>query len=339
MLKRSLKTCAVLAAIAPLTGAFSFASQHHRPASSSLFSTETTATSEPRGISETKESSASRFSGAGPIQVDMNDYNLPVDDIAEQWTAVLLPSTPMQEEGVYLGAKNSRELFVDSIKVEVPRKVGAGLGLELLELAGGREDGLGITVVSGLVEGGSADGSPVMVGDSIVQLRVVDKDMNEVASIATECLGYDAMVDAIVSLPPAESDDEKIVLTLKRLRRKPKVKVTFQYPPEMKEDDISLELFSGENLRRSMLVKGIKLNDPLARRFDSGGSGDCGAEGTCATCAVSVVRGEELLSPPGQQEAQIFKPNPRWRMTCKAIVGYGMQEGELVVRLSPRQWN
>jgi hypothetical protein len=28
------------------------------------------------------------------------------------------------------------------------------------------------------------------------------------------------------------------------------------------------------------------LNDPLARRFDAGvGTGDCGGEGTCCTCA------------------------------------------------------
>jgi len=44
------------------------------------------------------------------------------------------------------------------------------------------------------------------------------------------------------------------------------------------------------------------------------------------------------LSPAGVSESQILKKNPRWRLACKAIVGYGMKEGELKVRVNPRQW-
>jgi len=109
------------------------------------------------------------------------------------------------------------------------------------------------------------------------------EEVEEVISVTTECLGYDRTVEAILSLPPPSSDSETILLTVKRLRRKPKVTVNFQYPPNQEEDDLSIELFAGENLRRAMLVRGIKLNDPLARRFDNGGTGDCGAEGTCGT--------------------------------------------------------
>jgi len=165
----------------------------------------------------------------------------------------------------------------------------------------------------------------------------------EVAAISTECLGNDATVDAIRSLLPVqqqsdEQTQERFILTLQRLRRKPKIQITFQYPPDMKEAPVTLELFAGENLRRAMLVRGVKLNDPLARRFDSGGAGDCGAEGTCGTCAVSIVRGAELLSPPGQTEQQMFRTTPRWRLSCKTIVGYGMRQGEMVVNVNPRQW-
>ena len=53
------------------------------------------------------------------------------------------------------------------------RRLGqAGLGIALSEIAGGRDDGLGITVISGLVEGGSAEGSGVQIGDSIVKIAV-----------------------------------------------------------------------------------------------------------------------------------------------------------------------
>lgn len=245
-----------------------------------------------------QESSASKYSGAGPIQVDMNDYNLAIESISEEWTAVIQPATPLQEEGIYLGAKNKKDIMVDTVKVEFPRGQG-GLGLELLELAGGREDGLGIVIVSGLVEGGASMSSGVMVGDSLSKVAVKRKsssggaggleEMEEVVSVPTECFGYDKTVEAIMSLPPPESDDETILLTIKRLRRKPKVKVNFQYPPGQDENDCSIELFAGENLRRAMLVRGIKLNDPLARRFDNGGTGDCGAEGTCGkSCLLST---------------------------------------------------
>lgn len=301
-----------------------------------------------------EDSSVSKFSGAGPVQVDMNIYNLPFETVLEEWTANMVPATPMQEEGIYLGAKNSREHLVDVVQVEFPRLQDMGLGIQLMELAGGREDSLGITIVEGLVEGGSAENSDILPGDCITKVAVrkssstsapVDitagMDLTETveeSAVTTECLGYDATVSAIVSLPPVSSEGETFVLTLKRLRRKPKINLTLQYPPEMNEPDVKLELFAGENLRRSMLVKGVKLNDALSRRFDSGGIGDCGAEGTCATCAVKIVQGGNLCNPRAQQEAQILVKRANWRMSCKTIVGYGMKEGSMTVRVSPRQW-
>ena len=45
-------------------------------------------------------------------------------------------------------------------------------------------------------------------------------------SIATECFGYDKTVEALMSLPPPEGEGEVIVLTLKRLQRKPKVTIS-----------------------------------------------------------------------------------------------------------------
>jgi ferredoxin len=283
-------------------------------------------------------SSASIFAGTGQAQVDMNRYNLPLDEIADQWSANIMAQTVLTESGAFLGAKNSRDNFADTVKISFPRRLDAGLGIELLEIAGGRDDGLGITVVQGLVEGGSAEGSGIMKGDSIVAVEVQNRnsDSNGV-SVATECLGYDATVDAILSLPPA-SADEIFHLTVKRLRRKPKITLNLQFPPSTGEPNQTLELFSGENLRRAMLTRGVKLNDKFSKRFDSGGAGDCGAEGTCATCVVSVTDGFDLLNKAGIQEQQILVKNPRWRLACKAIVGFGMKEGSVTLRVNPRQW-
>jgi ferredoxin len=283
--------------------------------------------------------------------VDRDQYNLPIEQIAEEWTAVVVPESSLRETGIYLGAKSSDTIMVDTIPIVLTRQREKGLGLELLEIAGGRSDGLGIVVINGIVNDGIADGSNIMIGDSIAAITVVRKvavqddstgslsEQEERESIECECFGYDKLVDAIVNLPSIVGDKERIILTIKRLRRKPKVSIRLQYPPSQNEPDITLELFSGENLRRAMLTRGVKLNDPLSQRFDSGGMGDCGAEGTCATCVVNIVEGGGLLNPQKIQEAQILAKNPRWRLACRAIVGYGDQEGTMTVRINPRQWD
>ena len=310
---------------------------------------------QPTSLHAVATKSASSVSSFGPTLVDMNQYNLDIDEIAQEWTAVVVPESSLREEGIYLGAKSSKEIMVDTFKVEFPRIPNQGMGIELLELAGGREDGLGITVVNGLVEGGTtASGikseNDIMVGDSISKIAIKRtkksssqggalSDAEEIEAIDVECFGYDKTVDAIIGLPPASEDEtESFVLTIKRLRRKPKVTIQLQYPPSQNEPDTTIELFSGENLRRAMLTRGVKLNDPYSRRFDSGGIGDCGAEGTCATCVVNVMEGMELLNDPKEQESQILKNKPRYRMACRAIVGYGFQSGTMKIQVNPRQF-
>lgn len=272
----------------------------------------------------------------------MDTYNIPLQQSIEQWTAVLQAKTSMQEEGVFLRPKNDKELFVDTLTFAVKRE--GGLGLLLTELAG-REDGVGITIVEEVLRGSNSDGVGILPGDSVVALTVLSTSGSGTSntretrvSVSTECLAYDATIEAITSLPPPTSADEVVALTVKRLRRQPKVNVKLQYPPYLNEPDVNIELFAGENLRRAMLTRGIKLNDKLAQRFDSGGSGDCGSDGTCATCVVGVTKGMELLSPMKEQEGQILKKKPRWRMACKAVVGYGMAEGDMTIQVNPRQW-
>ena len=274
--------------------------------------------------------------------MNMDTYNIPLEQSVEQWTAVLQAKTSMQEEGVFLRPKNDKDLFVDILTFNVKRE--GGLGLLLTELAG-REDGVGITIVEEVLEGSNSEGSGIMPGDSVVALTVQSSSQTgmdtkeERVRVSTECLSYDATIEAITSLPQPASSDERVLLTVKRLRRQPKVNIKLQYPPYLNEPDVNIELFAGENLRRAMLTRGIKLNDKLAERFDSGGTGDCGSDGTCATCVVGVAKGMELLSPMKDQEGQILKKKPRWRMACKAVVGYGMTEGDMTIQVNPRQWD
>ena len=119
------------------------------------------------------------------------------------------------------------------------------MGLLLTEIAGGRDDGVGITIIEEVLDDGTMN---------VIEERV---------GVSTECLGYDATIDAITSLPPSTSSDDEITLTVKRIRKQPKINVKLQYPPYMEEEDVSIELFAGDNLRRAMLTRGIKLNDKL----------------------------------------------------------------------------
>ena len=103
---------------------------------------------------------------------------------------------------------------MDTEKFTIKRD--GGLGLLLTEIAGGREDGVGITVVEEVLEGSNAEGSGIVPGDSIVAVsvsrttesgpRTVEEDRLDVA---TECLGYDATIEALMSLPPVNSPDDE----------------------------------------------------------------------------------------------------------------------------------
>ena len=216
------------------------------------------------------------YGAAGEATVDMNKYNLPLEDVVNEWTAVVQPKTSMQDEGIFLKSKTKEGLFIDTLQYKVKRE--GGLGLILTELAGGRQDGVGITIIEEVLAGGNAENSGIVPGDSIVALTLKSssggvKVDEERIDVSTECLAYDPTIEALTSLPAPSSPDEEIIITVKRIRRQPKVNVKLQYPPEMNEPDVSIELFAGENLRRAMLTRGIKLNDKLAQRFDSGGQG------------------------------------------------------------------
>ena len=207
------------------------------------------------------------YAAAGAPAVNMDTYNLPLERTINEWTAVVQAQTSMQDEGIYLRAKD-KDLFVDTLQFTLKRE--GGLGLLLTEIAGGREDGVGITIIEEVLEGGNAYGCGIVPGDSIVALTISSTNEEDGMNvqelrtdISTECLGYDSTIEALTSLPPIESSDDKITLTVKRIRKQPKVNVKLQYPPYLNEPDVSIELFAGENLRRAMLTRGIKLNDKL----------------------------------------------------------------------------
>lgn len=206
------------------------------------------------------------------------------------------------------------------------------LGIDLLEIASDGS-GTGIVVVAGCVPGGAAEKCGALLpGDTIAAVGPVGGPYTSV-----EARDWDGTVAALGAV-----ETDAIELVLKRLVKRPKVDVVIKYPND-EEPEVRISLFAGENLRRAMLVRGVKLNDPLARRFDNqANGGDCGSEGTCCTCAVSVLAGGDLISEQKSQERQMLNTlrEPRWRLACKARVGMDMKPGqieELSIRINPRQ--
>jgi ferredoxin len=344
---RLLSTVVIWLVSASVTLAFSAANNNYNP---SLQETGTT-----------KNLATQILQGVGPCSAEhMNRYNIQeIDVIAQEWTATWVQKVNDNTARFRLGCRNNTSLFVDTVSVRYPRLEGAGLGLELQEIAsssvgGNRNDLLGITLVTGLVEGGAAQAgqATILPGDSVAQISIVRsldtkkqttgpvEETQKIFAVDTECLGFDATVNAIqTELPPYDPNFHDMwQLTLKRLRRRPYVTINLQYPPSQNEPDTSIRLYAGENLRQGMLGRGVTLNDPLAHRFDTKSSGNCGAGGLCRTCSVIVVRGADLLNQQRVNERTMLRDSPRWRLACKAIVGYGMKEGEMTIRVNPNQW-
>ena len=288
-------------------------------------------------------------------KVDANKYNIPVEEASELWTAsVQETKNALREAGVpYLDSK-SKDYFVDDIiSIQLSRQ-GGGLGLELLEIAGGRVDGIGITIVSGVTKGGNAEQAGILPGDSIVGVTVFDTTISSGSTssssgsaassgqgiveetksrqIGCECRDFDSTIDALTFFPVEDYDT--LVLDIKRIRRWPKIQVKVEYPPSQCAEGVDnvkeLELFGGENLKRALLTRGIVMDDPGQPKCDY-----CGSN----ACYVRIYRGKDLLNPMGTTEEKLMKRNPGVRLSCKTTVGYNMQEGELGMQVNLSQWN
>ena len=215
--------------------------------------------------------------------------------------------------------------------------------MELLEIAGGRSDGIGITIVSAVTKGGNAEKAGIIPRDSIFAVTVYETStsaavvglgiVEETNSRMRGCLcrNFDNTIDALANFPVENA--ETLYLDVRLIRRWPKVQVQVEYPPSQCAEGVdnvkNIELFGGDNLKRALLNRGIVMDDPGQPKCDY-----CGSN----ACYVSIFRGMPLLNPMGLTEEKLMKRNPRVRLSCKTTVGYNMQEGELGLRVNLGQW-
>jgi ferredoxin len=233
-----------------------------------------------------------------------------------------------------------------------------GLGIQLVELAGemvlddgksGAKLGRSLVLVDGLVEGGNAwlrigDAAAVAArgsvqpGDTIIAVG-----SGPTATTDVEGASYDATVDAIRAACAACATlaEAEVVLVVKRIVRRRKALITAELPDG---EQRVVAAYDGENLRMCMLRAGVvSINDGNSARYDTKGSGNCGGNGLCCTCVVSVMSGAEHLNERTTLEKQILRKVTRWRQSCRTRVQIAGAPGDddvaINFKLSPRSVN
>ncbi|KAL1529583.1 hypothetical protein AB1Y20_000526 [Prymnesium parvum] len=210
-----------------------------------------------------------------------------------------------------------------------------GLGIELEELAGSGSSAEGLSlegqlvVIAGLVPGGAAatEGS-LRAGDTIVAVQAGGE------VVETEAVSYETLMQILL---PAVELGAPITLTIKRIVPRGRATVTAVLP---EGEEVSFPAFAGENLRMSLLRQGLVPNDSSANRYDNkpAGSGNCGGNGLCCTCVVSVMHGAQHFSPQRASERQLLRKVARWRQSCRArFVLEDYEEAEVKINLAPRR--
>ncbi|PIN09045.1 hypothetical protein CDL12_18381 [Handroanthus impetiginosus] len=116
-------------------------------------------------------------------------------------------------------------------------------------------------------------------------------------------------------------------------------------PPARPE--IELEFIGpkpGDAVERTTAISGEKLlrNIMLDNRIELyaayGKVMNCGGGGSCGTCIVEIIDGQDLLNERTNTELRYLKKKPEsWRLACQTIVGNKENSGKVVVQRLP-QW-
>ena len=157
------------------------------------------------------------------------------------------------------------------------------------------------------------------------------------AAVSVEAMSYDATVDALRGA--LGSGASALTLWLKRIRPRGVARVT---AVQRNGQELQFLQYEGENLRMGLIRNaGGKdiVNDQSSLRYDNkpAGTGDCGGNGLCCTCVVSVLQGKGALSPMRAGEAQLLRNVVRWRQSCRAYVRVDDgEEMDVRIQLAPR---
>mmetsp|Transcript_16210 Transcript_16210/g.21197 ORF Transcript_16210/g.21197 Transcript_16210/m.21197 type:complete len:315 (+) Transcript_16210:89-1033(+) len=256
------------------------------------------------------------------VTCKVSEIDLSLEEIAAKWMTTCRTGQNL---------KSVNQTFIDQVEnITVERSAGEGLGLLLEEMWQSEETQIrGLVLVSGVIDDSPAARSGAFKrGDTLISAN--GKDL--------EGLAFDTLVEELGSL----SDDLLINFQVQRIVQRATVDVTV-----IDYDGTPRSRFlvpAGGNLRTAFLFNGFQnsdIYDSETMRFDAlGNSGtNCGGDGTCGTCLISIIQGADLISPPGRVEklalAKQQRP-PRWRWSCNVYVGLGNRGGNITVGLRPQ---
>ena len=254
----------------------------------------------------------------------MADDERTVEDMAAMWNVVRLAAGTPENKGeaeTLTLATSTPGWDIEELRVTISRSVSApGLGIVLEEYGSG-EGGVGLTLITGLVEDGNAAKATALLqpGDVITSVR------SAAGSSYTECQNYDRTIDALSSLAPAPSP---ALLTVKRLVKVPTVACTVMFPREEKRADKEIYLFKGMQVRQALIRNGIKVQS-------------CNDDLQCLVkCGMVVRNGRALLQPQETQEKQMLNnkrmKEPNWRLSCRSVIVDELEEdAKMVIRIRP----
>lgn len=261
-----------------------------------------------------------------------SDINAPafaddLEKVAANWLAAA-------SNGLELITSNNTFFREESYEVTVSRE--GGLGLVLAEMwAEGDGSQRGLVLVEEIVAGSNSESAGgIAVGDTILGVSGAG---GLAAGVMTEGRDWDTTIDALTSLDGAE-----LTLVMKRLVARGRINV--QVTASTGEDLGTFNCASGSNLRMEFLRRSLpkdEIYDSNTYRFDAiGNSGsNCGGEGSCGTCLVSITSGLELCDTPGRVEGKALEKQQRparWRWSCRTALGDGTTSGDIAVQLKPQ---
>ena len=227
-----------------------------------------------------------------------------------------------------------------------------GIGLDLAEYQVSDDGYSGVVVVNGVNPGSNAEAAggfrkgDILVGIEGVEPIETTTTAEELANGEKPLRGSleGLNLDNTINVMSRFGEYKSVRLKVKRLVPRKVIKVALKGPQGEDAGELAVLSGYGVNLRTALNASNRKIYDDRTYRFDSPYErGDCGGEGTCGTCMVAILSGEELLNDKHRVEekallAKNAPPNYRW--ACRVAIGEKEgdeeEEGEIVVKLRPQ---
>lgn len=287
-------------------------------------------------LGESPSSSASSSSSSSPLMdsllLQKLEDGLEVDAKLDAIAHKLRLQCYDVDTGVYGMESKDPNYGIETIRTFLHLDDNDMLGIELTEVAHGN-DHRGLVLISAVH--GDAKLKPIHVGDTIVGVFC-----GEHFKESTTDMDYDETIRVLEEAKARARSlgGSTISVELNRLVKRADVKVVIEHP---NGETTEMDAKAGDNLRLLLMhhdMSGELYKAKVPRLDQPNLTGNCGGEGICGTCLVSVLEGMEHLNKVGPQESSMLMNSPpSWRAACKTVVGADNEEGSVLrIRLHPQ---